>query len=117
MYSDTVKDHFANPCNVGEIEHPDASATAKNEADGDMVQIHLRIENGIIADAKMKVTGCVAAIASASLLTETIRGRSVSDALAISKEDLAGMLGGLPEHKIRCSLTCVDALHKALNPE
>ena len=117
MYNDLVKDHFARPRNVGELEHPDASAVSKNEADGDTVQIQLRIENGVIADAKMKVSGCVAAIASASLLTETIRGRSVSDALAISKEELAGMLGGLPEHKIRCSLTCVDALRKALNPK
>ena len=116
MYSDTVRDHFAHPRNVGVLDKPDAVGEAKNTSDGDQVQLHLRLEKGIVADIKMKVMGCVAAIASTSLLTEMVKGRSVDDALAVSKEQLSEQLGGLPPHKIRCSLTCIDALHLALEP-
>ena len=117
MYNSVVKDHFSKPRNVGELEFPDAEGTSENSADGDRVQFHLRIKDGIIIDVRMKVMGCVAAIASASFFSEWIRGKSEHDALAVSKEDLAGMMGGLPEHKIRCSLTCVDALRNALQKE
>ncbi len=114
MYSDIVKDHFTHPRNVGEIENPDLIGTAKNEADGDQVQLHLKLEGNRIADVKMKVMGCVAAIASTSLFTEMIKGKTITDATVISKEELTANLGGLPEHKIRCSLTCIDALRKAV---
>jgi NifU-like protein involved in Fe-S cluster formation len=114
MYSNTVKDHFANPRNVGEIDNPDAEGSAKNEVDGDQVQLHLKIEEGTITDAKMKVMGCVAAIASTSLLTDMVKGKSVDEARAISREELTEKLGGLPERKIHCSLTCIDALQQAL---
>ncbi|MFH1943822.1 MAG: iron-sulfur cluster assembly scaffold protein [bacterium] len=117
MYSDTVKDHFSNPRNVGELENPDAVGTAKNEADGDHVQLHLRVEGGRIKDVKMKVMGCVAAIASTSMLTEMVKGKSVEDALAVSGEALVDRLGGLPERKVHCSLTCIDALQKAMGEE
>jgi NifU-like protein involved in Fe-S cluster formation len=114
MYSAIVKDHFSSPRNVGELEHPDASGLAKNASDGDVVQLQLRVRGGVIEHARIKVAGCVAAIASASFLSEWLRGRSVAEALALSKENLAGLMGGLPDHKIRCSLTCLDALKTAL---
>lgn len=115
MYSQIVRQHFAYPCNVGELNHPDAVGMAKNEIDGDKVQLHLQIRNDIIVDIKMKVMGCVAAIASTSLLTEMIKRKSVKEAMTISKESLSEALGGLPDNKIHCSLTCIDALHAAIN--
>lgn len=114
MYSDTVKDHFTQPRNVGELENPDAVGTAKNEVDGDQVQLHLRLENDRITDIKMKVMGCVAAIASTSLFTEIVKGKTKDEALAISRDELVDRLGGLPERKIHCSLTCIDALQDAV---
>jgi nitrogen fixation NifU-like protein len=114
VYSQIVLDHFSNPRNVGEIENPDAAGNARNASDGDQVQLHLRIEGDRITDVKMKVMGCVAAIASASLLTERIKGKRVHEAAAITKEELTEALGGLPDHKVRCSLTCIDALQEAL---
>ncbi len=116
MYSDIVKDHFTKPRNVGEMDHPDAAGAAKNEADGDHVQLHFQIEDGNIKDVKMKVMGCVAAIASTSMLTTMIMGMSVDKALAVTRQNLAAQLGGLPEQKIHCSLTCLDALEQALKP-
>ena len=114
MYSQTVKDHFTKPRNVGELDDPDAVGKAMNEADGDQVQLHIKIDNHIITDVKMLVMGCVAAIASTSMLTEMIRNKSVDKALSITKQELADALDGLQEHKMRCSLTCLDALHEAL---
>jgi NifU-like protein involved in Fe-S cluster formation len=113
VYNAIVKDHFLNPRNVGELERPDASGSAKNSGDGDHVQLHLQICRGVIEDVRIKVAGCVAAIASASFLSEWLRGKSVTEALALPKEDLAELMGGLPEQKIRCSLTCLDALRIA----
>ncbi|MCD6116579.1 iron-sulfur cluster assembly scaffold protein [bacterium] len=115
MYSDIVRDHFANPRNIGEIASPDAAGSAKNEADGDKVELQLKIKNNIISDVKVKVMGCVAAIASSSMLTEMIKGMKVDEARNFSREKLVTALGGLPEHKIRCSLTCIDALQNALD--
>ena len=114
MYSQMVRDHFANPRNVGELEKADAIGTAKNEVDGDQVQLHLKLDNKIITDIKMKVMGCVAAIASTSMMTEIIKGKSINQAKGFSKEALNDALGGLPENKFNCSLTCIDALHQAL---
>jgi len=117
VYSQTVKDHFTKPRNVGELEQPDGVGNAMNEADGDQVQLHLRIEKNTITDVKMLVMGCVAAIASTSMLTEMIKGKATDDAMAITKQELADALGGLPEHKMRCSLTCLDALHEVLGED
>ena len=114
MYSDIVKAHFSNPRNVGKLENPDLIGTAKNEADGDQVQLHIKLNGNQIADIKMKVMGCVAAIASTSLFTEMIKGKTITEAAAISKEELTAKLGGLPEHKIQCSLTCIDAFKNAI---
>lgn len=114
MYTDTVKDHFSKPRNTGELDRPDAVGNANNSSDGDRVQLHFRIVDGVIQDIRMKVMGCVAAIASASILTEMVKGKTVAEALALTKNSVAEELGGLPEHKIKCSLTCVDALQSAL---
>jgi len=114
LYSDIVKDHFTKPRNVGEMDKPDAVGTARNEADGDQVQLHFLIKDGNITDVKMKVMGCVAAIASTSMLTTMIKGMPLDDALAVTRQDLAARLGGLPEQKIHCSLTCLDAQKQAL---
>ena len=117
MYSDIVRDHFVNPRNVGVLEKPDRAGIAKNEADGDHVQLHFRLENETIVDVKMKVMGCVAAIAATSLFTELIRGKKIDEAQEINKETLVEQLGGLPEQKIRCSLTCLDAFRNAFSGE
>ena len=114
MYSDIVKDHFTKPRNVGEMDNPDAVGTAKNEVDGDQVLLHFRIEDDRITDVKMKVMGCVAAIASTSMLTEMVRDKTVDKALSITKEQLTEAMGGLPERKVHCSLTCIDAMHEAI---
>ncbi len=117
MYNSIVRDHFSNPRNVGEIDNPDRTGYAKNSADGDIVQLHLKIENNRIKDIRMKVMGCVAAIASTSLLTEWVKGMSIEKARSITREQLNDKLGGLPEQKIRCSLTCIDALQDALKED
>ncbi len=114
MYSGLVLDHFKNPRCIGEIGHPDAVGEAKNEADGDHVRLTLRIRAGRIEDARVQVMGCVAAIASSSFLTEWIRGKTTAEAAALTEAQLAESMGGLPEHKIRCSLTCVAALRDAI---
>jgi nitrogen fixation NifU-like protein len=115
MYGRVILDHFSNPRNVGELDGPDAAGEASNPSDGDRVRLHLRIRKGRIEDVRMRVMGCVAAIASASFFTEWIKGMEVREALSISKEALAERMGGLPEHKVRCSMTCVDALAKAVS--
>ena len=94
---------------------PDAIGLAKNDVDGDQVQLHIKIENNLIVDVKMKVMGCVAAIAATSLYTEMLKNKSIQEALLISKEMLSDELGGLPDQKIKCSLTCIDAFHSAVN--
>jgi nitrogen fixation NifU-like protein len=96
------------------MANPDASGEAVNASDGDRVQLQLRIENGVVTDARMRVNGCVAAIAAASCLSEMVIGKSTAEAAAVSKSDLVERLGGLPEQKIKCSLTCIDALRSAL---
>jgi len=114
VYSNIVKDHFANPVNVGEIENPDGVGHAKNEVDGDQVQFHIRVQDNQIVEARIKVMGCVAAIASTSMLSEMIQGKTLDEAVVLTKEELTEALGGLPENKIRCSLPCVDALQDAV---
>lgn len=112
-YSPLVMDHFLNPRNVGEIEEADGVGMARNLQDGDTVRLSIRVVDDQIEEAKFKAQGCVAAIAASSMLTELIEGRSLDEALAITKEDLR-VLGGLPERKVRCSLTGLEALHEAI---
>lgn len=116
MYSSIVKDHFLHPRNVGDLDSPDRIGEAKNETDGDWVRLSLRIQNNIIQDVRIRVMGCVAAIALTSVLSEYVKGKTIEQALAITKEELAQQVGSLPAQKLRCSMTCLDALHAALNP-
>jgi len=106
-------DHFLEPRNVGEIEEADGVGMARNLQDGDTVRLSIRVVDDQIEEAKFKAQGCVAAIAASSMLTELIEGRSLDEALAITREDLQ-RLGGLPERKAECSLTGLEALREAV---
>jgi nitrogen fixation protein NifU and related proteins len=114
-YSDLVMDHFANPRNMGEIEDPSAIGDVGNPTCGDMMRLYLKIENGIIVDAKFKTFGCGAAIASSSILTEMLIGKKVEDAMKISNQAVAEALGGLPPVKIHCSVMAEEAVKAALD--
>jgi nitrogen fixation NifU-like protein len=113
-YSDKVMDHFTHPRNVGEI--PDASGigTVGNPICGDVMKMFLKIENDIITDAKFKTFGCGAAVATSSMVTEMVKGRSIDEALKISNKAVAEALGGLPPVKMHCSVLAEEALRSAL---
>lgn len=113
-YSERLIQEFRNPQNVGEIDAPDGFATHNSEACGDYLELYLRIEGGKILDAKFKTFGCAAAIASSSVLTRMVIGRTLEEAEKITKEDVIQALDGMPEPKVHCSLLAVDALRKAL---
>lgn len=113
-YSEKVMDHFANPRNMGEIEDPSAIGDVGNPTCGDMMRLYLKIEDGIITDAKFKTFGCGAAIASSSILTELLKGKKLEDAMKISNEAVAEALGGLPPVKIHCSVMAEEALKAAM---
>jgi nitrogen fixation protein NifU and related proteins len=113
-YSPLVMDHFANPRNMGEIEDASAVGDVGNPTCGDMMRLYLKIENGVIVDAKFKTFGCGAAIASSSILTEMLIGKKVEDAMKISNEAVAEALGGLPPVKIHCSVMAEEAVKAAL---
>ncbi|MDK2836890.1 MAG: nitrogen fixation protein NifU [Thermosediminibacterales bacterium] len=114
MYNEKVMDHFENPRNVGEIENPDGVGTVGNPQCGDIMKIFLRIEDNIIKDIKFKTFGCGAAIATSSMITEMVKGKSIEDALKISNKAVADALGGLPPVKMHCSNLAADALHAAI---
>ncbi len=113
-YSDLVMDHFANPRNMGEIDNPSAVGDVGNPTCGDMMRLYLKIEDGVIVDAKFKTFGCGAAIASSSILTELLIGKKLEDAMKISNEAVAEALGGLPPVKIHCSVMAEEALKAAM---
>jgi nitrogen fixation NifU-like protein len=115
MYSDKVIDHFNNPRNVGEI--PDASGVGQvgNAKCGDIMKITLVVEDDIIKDIKFKTFGCGAAVATSSMVTEIVKGKSVQDALSVTNRTVAEALGGLPGEKLHCSNLAADAVHAALN--
>jgi nitrogen fixation NifU-like protein len=113
-YSEIAMDHFANPRNMGDMDHPSAVGNAGNPACGDMMRLFLKIENGVIVDAKFKTFGCGAAIASSSMLTEMLKGKTLEEAMKISNEEVVKALGGLPEAKIHCSVMAEEALNAAM---
>jgi len=114
MYSELVRDHYANPRNVGSVAEPSAKATVKSAFDGDAVVISLRIENGVIAEAKFKCMGCGVAIACSSMATEMVLGKTVDEAWAITEQAVAEALGGIPDYKMRCSNLAPAAIRQAI---
>jgi NifU-like protein involved in Fe-S cluster formation len=113
-YNPVVMDHFLNPRNTGELKNPDASSFVENKKCGDMVKLTLRLKGGVITEARTQTFGCAAAIAAASALTELLIGKSPAEALALRDQDVVAKLGGLPEHKVKCSLVTQEAVQEAL---
>ena len=114
MYSEKVLDHFTNPRNVGEIENADAVAEVGSPVCGDSMKLFLKIKDGVIEDVKFKTFGCGAAIASSSMATEMVKGKSIDEAMQVTSKAIVDSLGGLPDQKIHCSVLAIDALKKAL---
>ncbi len=115
QYSDVVMDHFTNPRNVGEIEDADGVGEVGNPVCGDMMTFYIKVgEDGRLEDVKFKTFGCGAAIAVSSMVSEMAKGKTVEEALEITRDDVARELGGLPKQKMHCSNLGADALHKAI---
>jgi len=114
MYTEKVMEYFTNPRNVGEIEHPDGVGEVGNPVCGDVMKITIRVEDGRVADVKFKTLGCAAAIATSSITTEMAKGRTLDEALKITREEVAEQLGGLPPTKMHCSNLAAEGLHKAI---
>lgn len=115
LYSEKVMDHFMNPRNVGEIEDADGIGEVGNAKCGDIMKIYLKIDQNIITDVKFKTFGCGSAIASSSMATELIKGKSVDEALALTNKAVTEALDGLPTHKIHCSVLAEEAIKSALD--
>ncbi len=113
-YSDKVKEHFRNPRNVGTIKDADAVGRVGNPVCGDVMEIQLKIEDNIIKDIKFQTFGCASAIATSSMITEMAKGKTLDEALEITRNDVADELDGLPPIKMHCSNLAADALHSAI---
>lgn len=114
MYSEKVMDHFRNPRNMGEMENPDGVGKVGNPMCGDIMELYIRVENDVITDAKFMTFGCGAAIATSSMVTELVKGKSLEEALKISNATVAEALDGLPPVKMHCSVLAEDALKAAV---
>jgi len=114
MYSEKVMEHFKNPRNVGEIENADGIGHVGNPVCGDIMELYIKVKDGIIVDAKFKTFGCGAAIATSSMVTEIVKGKSLEQALKISNKTVAEALDGLPAVKMHCSVLAEDALKLAI---
>jgi len=114
MYSDKVLDHFRNPRNVGEIEDADGVGTVGNPVCGDMLSIYIKVKDNSIENIKFKTFGCGAAIATTSMTTELAKGKTLDEAMKITREQVAEELDGLPPVKMHCSNLAADALHEAI---
>ena len=114
LYSEKVMDHFTHPRNVGVIENADGVGEVGNAKCGDIMKIYLKIENDTIADVKFETFGCGSAIASSSMATEMIKGKSIQDAMALTNKAVAEALDGLPLHKMHCSVLAEEAIKNAL---
>ena len=122
-YTDAVMEHFQHPKNVGEIENPSGIGEVGNPTCGDMMKITIAVEEGKITDCKFKTLGCGAAIATSSITTELAKGMTLDEAMALTRDQVAEELGGLPPEKMHCSNLAADGLHAAVenyyskNPE
>ena len=114
LYSEKVMDHFRNPRNVGVIENADGIGEVGNAKCGDIMKMYLKIEDDKIADVKFETFGCGSAIASSSMATELIKGRPVSEAMALTNKAVAEALDGLPDYKMHCSVLAEEAIRNAL---
>ncbi len=114
LYNDIVMDHFLNPKNVGEMENPDGTGIYGSPVCGDMMQIQIKVENDVITDAKFKTFGCGSAIASSSMATSMIIGKTVEEALEVTNKQIIDELGGLPPVKVHCSVLADRAIKNAI---
>ena len=114
QYSEKVMDHFMNPRNVGEIEDASGVGTVGNAKCGDIMKVYLKIEDGVVQDAKFKTFGCGAAVATSSMATEMIKGKTIKEAMEITNKAVMEALDGLPPVKVHCSCLAEEALHAAL---
>ncbi len=114
LYSEKVMDHFKNPRNVGKMEDADGIGEVGNAKCGDIMKMYLKIEDGIIVDAKFNTFGCGSAIATSSMATELIKGKSIEEALQLSNKAVVEALDGLPTHKIHCSVLAEEAVKAAI---
>ncbi len=114
LYNDKVMDHFMNPRNVGDFQNPDGTGTYGSPVCGDMMQVQIKVEDDIIKDAKFKTFGCGSAIASSSVATEMIIGKSIDEALEITNKTIIDELGGLPPVKVHCSVLADHAIKSAI---
>ena len=114
MYSEKVMVHFANPRNVGEIPDASGSGTVGNAKCGDIMKMDIKVENGVIVDVKFKTFGCGAAIATSSMATEMVKGKTLEEALTLTNKAVAEALDGLPPVKMHCSVLAEEAIHAAI---
>lgn len=114
MYSDLVMEHFRNPRNVGSLADADGVGSEGNPICGDIMKIFIKVRDGRIEDARFQTFGCGAAIATSSMVTEMVKGKTLEEAMVISNKAVAEALGGLPPTKMHCSNLAADALHKAI---
>ena len=114
MYSEKVMKHFRNPRNVGEIPDADGVGTVGNPVCGDVMSIYIKVKDNRIADIKFKTFGCGAAVATSSMITELAKGKTLEEAMKITRNDVADSLDGLPPIKMHCSNLAADALHEAI---
>jgi len=114
LYSDKVMEHFRNPKNMGEIKDADGVGTVGNPVCGDLMTIHIKVKDDRIADIKFQTFGCAAAIATSSMITELAKGKTLDEAMKITRDDVASELDGLPPIKMHCSNLAADALREAI---
>lgn len=114
LYTPTVMDHFMNPRNVGEIENADGIGEVGNAKCGDIMKIYLKIDGDVITDVKFETFGCGSAIASSSIATEMVKGKTLGEALSLTNKQVVDALGGLPAHKLHCSVLAEEAIKSAI---
>jgi len=114
VYTDKVLEHFANPRNLGEVENPDGVGQVGNPVCGDVMKITIKVQDGRLVDVKFKTLGCAAAIATSSITTEMAKGKTIEEALKITRRQVAEELGGLPAQKMHCSNLAARGLHAAI---
>jgi nitrogen fixation NifU-like protein len=114
MYTEKVMDHFQNPRNMGEIEEASGVGTVGNAKCGDIMRVYLKVEGDVIEDVKFKTFGCGAAVATSSMATELVKGKTIKEAMAVTNKAVMEALDGLPPVKVHCSLLAEEAIHAAL---